>query len=524
MKDACSAAKIHPLFYYAIAGVGVAVSFFMALASLFHAQYTVLGCCGYGAFLLTAVMVSGMLAARYKFYRKYEVVFLMVAAFCVAWFFIYFLAGLGRVCTGGIDAYKAQMALESGKICSFHPQRYVYWYNWNVLLSVLGLVFSKNLIVGQLFNALSLSFALFPIFKISEMISGRAMARFAAIAFAFNPVVVLYSTVLTSEYWSAAFVAWSCYLIMRCRHGESSAFGLMFIGAVLFAGIMLGVADFFKSISIIFKAAILTVILLEFLMFRGCRRVILSLILLVCISYIGSFVASTGHRCAIALASEKPQVTTRDTSIGNVMAHEFVLGLNLKTNGTYDRELACKMLKGGPDVRKKLLKEAVRRDWKEYPALMVRKFINLHGSSCSTGSAMSEIRHAFRGATDDLRKKGREMPLFLVELAENSLVVFRILFFVAVAGCLFADKGNGLYVWRMLPLIIVLGFMSLEQLIECHGRYKAAIYPFFFLVLPFASDWKLPLSKLSKVMPILVGRACGLKTILINRFRRGSLT
>ena len=38
-------------------------------------------------------------------------------------------------------------------------------------------------------------------------------------------------------------------------------------------------------------------------------------------------------------------------------------------------------------------------------------------------------------------------------------------------------------------MLIVLLFAVVEQLIEGHGRYKTAIYPFYFMVLPYMCVW-----------------------------------
>lgn len=504
MKISIALQKLMPYVYHATVGIGVVVSFLMVIVSMQNAQFSAWGCCGYVVFVLLSVMASSMFAVRYRVYREHEVCFLMALTFCVTCLTICFLAGAGRVCAGGIDAYKAQMSLESGKLCSFHPPRYAYWYNWNVLLSGLGLVFGRNVFVGQLLNALGLSFALIPIYKISRMIFGRGCARFAAIAFGLNPVVVLYSTVLSSECWAATFMVWAYYLIILCFRGKVPAQRLLISGCLIFAGVALGISEFFKPTSVMLKVAVAVAIVQDGMITRNVRRATLRLVLLVCICCISSFVAVTGHKCTLCLAAGKPEL--RNNTVWSGLVGELVLGLNVKNDGGYDRALAWKMHGGGPEVRIKLLKDSIVRDWREYPALMVRKFINLHGTSWSRGAALSEIRESFRGVTEDQRKKSAQMPLFLVELADNSLVVFRIMFFFAVAGCLFARKDDRWGAWKILPLVVVMEFMLLEQLIECHGRYKSVIYPFFFLVLPGVKGWMMPYS--------------GIKATLINRYNR----
>jgi len=38
-------------------------------------------------------------------------------------------------------------------------------------------------------------------------------------------------------------------------------------------------------------------------------------------------------------------------------------------------------------------------------------------------------------------------------------------------------------------MLVVLSFAAVEQLIEGHGRYKVAVYPFYFMLVPYICVW-----------------------------------
>ena len=69
-------------------------------------------------------------------------------------------------------------------------------------------------------------------------------------------------------------------------------------------------------------------------------------------------------------------------------------------------------------------------------------------------------------------------------------MLFRFVFLLGALGLLMSRKrGFEFFMPGLFAALLVLGFAVVEQLIEGHGRYKTAIYPFYFMMVPYASVW-----------------------------------
>jgi hypothetical protein len=65
-----------------------------------------------------------------------------------------------------------------------------------------------------------------------------------------------------------------------------------------------------------------------------------------------------------------------------LLVYELLIGLDVKHDGRFSADFIEKVRSWDDVERMRQLRAAVRRDWRKYPKLMVRKFCNVHGSHC----------------------------------------------------------------------------------------------------------------------------------------------
>ena len=165
--------------------------------------------------------------------------------------------------------------------------------------------------------------------------------------------------------------------------------------------------------------------------------------------------------------------------------YEFILGLNLESEGMYSGALARKFLDMSEEQRTDFFKATIKKDWKRYPGLMVRKFRNIHGANTYHHGSVSTFTSVFKDA------KGRlHTPSWIRPLADSATVFFKLLFLLGAVGLMCSINRGGQFIAPgLFSTSLVLAFAVVEQLIEGHGRYKTAIYPFYFMTIPYICVW-----------------------------------
>jgi lysylphosphatidylglycerol synthetase-like protein (DUF2156 family) len=127
------------------------------------------------------------------------------------------------------------------------------------------------------------------------------------------------------------------------------------------------------------------------------------------------------------------------------------------------------------------------RNARKYPKFIVDKFRMLWGANDdSTGSILYWFRMSCQNDCYNQRDKNHCVA-WLMPLLRSEHLFFSIAFLLG-AGGLFLSKGKSLDLTGtgIVSLVIVLLFAVMSMLIESQGRYRTAIYPFFFLVMPYA--------------------------------------
>lgn len=407
--------------------------------------------------------------------EMYSLALLCLAAYVA---FIEILPAIGQVPEAmTYDPAQVLRSMKSGKIRCFHNASSQNWCNYEILMSMLAVVFKGGQRLGELFQAVCCAVALLPLFRLSERIAGRRAARFTVLMMGFSPTIVMYSTVLTGEILSALLMSLAAYCLLDAldaKRGWLDVVLMMFV-----SGLLLAFSELFKSTSLVFIAA--TAVLLAIGALRcWSRAFILRLVVAALVFY-------PAYRCALRVGqtvlselSAAPPAAAPG-GLSSAMLYELALGLNVENEGFYSGKFARKINAMPVDRRSEALKEAIQRDWKKYPMLMVRKFRNIHGSSVYHHGAVSTFQIAFRD------KRGRREPRWVWPLADSGTMFFKVLFLLGCIGLfLSAARSFSAVAPGVLSASIVLGFAVVEQLIEGLGRYKVSVYPFYFLVVPYA--------------------------------------
>lgn len=392
--------------------------------------------------------------------------------------FIVLLPALGQVPEAmTYDPAQVLRSMKSGRICHFHDANYLAWCNYEILMSVLAGLFKGGQQLGELFQAVCCAIALLPLFRLSERVAGRRAARFAVLMMGFSPAIMMYSTVLTSEILSASLMVLAANCLLDALDGRRG--GLDVVLMMFAGGVLLAFSGLFKSTAVVFLAA--TAVLLVIGAFRCWNRAFLLRLVAVALVFYPAYRCAqhVGQAVLFELSGNPP--TAAPVGLPSALMYELALGLNVENEGFYSGRFARDFNAMPAERRSEAVKEAIRRDWKKYPMLMLRKFRNIHGSSVYHHGAVSTFQIAFRD------KSGRREPRWVWPLADSGTMFFKVIFLLGCIG-LFLSAARPFFVVApgVLSASIVLGFAVIEQLIEGHGRYKVSIYPFYFLVVPYA--------------------------------------
>lgn len=414
-----------------------------------------------------------------------EVLAIMVVCLTIQLFLIFLLPSLGQNgMAAAWDSRAALRAIQSGKMCFTHNVRNQYWCNYEIILSALGVVFKPSISVGQILNALCCVAVIYPLFRLSEPIGGRGGARFVAFLVGLSPAIMLYSTMLTGEFLSATLLFYGFYFLSNAlRCGESRTAVL----PAIISGGLVGLSHLFKSITILYTGALVVVLLLAWLERMESSRAWRLCCIGVVVVVSSLTIRMVGQEALAAVVHEPQLVDASDKS--SPLLYELVLGLNVSTDGIYSGDLATKFMGMDEPQRKKFVASVIKRDWRKYPGLMARKFVNLHGSHLRPGGSVSSFTLTFRDWP--LVKNGKNItPSWVRPFTDCGTMLFRLVFVLGAIGMFMCRKRSQEFnMPGLFAVLVVLAFAFIEQLIEGHGRYKTAIYPFYFMVVPYACVW-----------------------------------
>ena len=361
-----------------------------------------------------------------------------------------------------------QSCMLDPNVTVFHNPVAFYWCNYEFICSILGNVFGRDIIVGQLLNAICCVMVIPPVFAMSERIGGFFMACFTSLLMGTAPGLLVYGTLLTSEFIAAVFYIYFFYFMQKTF--DDASVGQVLIDSAI-AGLFLGLGQLFKPLFIVFACAMIAVLIVVVC----CRRKAkIALLALTCstICLVSWFSSNVAQTCLAELA--KPNVVKQECPTATIRT--LLIGLHVESTGMWYPE--CGELPTTMPELRNLLKKNIRRDLPAYPLLFWNKFkieySNLDWSWWYDKSISPKASPAW-------------LPVFICIFHK----AFWLLFMMGAAGmmiAMFSPNRDG--VLRKLLLLAVLEAFTAGVLIaEMQPRYKAAIYPIFFLVIPYARIW-----------------------------------
>lgn len=417
---------------------------------------------------------------------KHEPWIVMVVFFLMYLGILQIVPDLGQI-RMPYDSLRAQKSLEAGHIAFFRPLKFIYWINYDFVLSVLGMVFSPKLVVGQILNAICRALALYPVFMLCERVAGRRMARFVTIMLGLSPTLTLYATTLVGDYLSALFYLYAVYLFLSVPNWDQLSLDKVYLWILV--GFFAGLGNLFKSISYLYFAAFVVWITIKGLDRQSVRKALLPCLALLIIVLSHGMVMTARSAIIHGMCSDPKAQKVDGEGVVAGFLYELYLGMYIPSMGGYS-PVRDRAFRAAPMENKiEMVKDMFVKDAKRYPKFVVEKFRMLWGSNDSPGSILDWFRMSCQNDCYNLKDKNHCVPWLLPLLRAEHL--FFTLFFSLGAGGLLLSIGKSLDFIKsgIVSLVIVLLFVALSVLIESHGRYKTAVYPYFFMVMPYASVW-----------------------------------
>lgn len=462
-----------------------------------------------------AVMVSmAWLVLEYgernlgRWFSRCEIWLLVLACLAVHYAMVVWLPEFGQVgMSAPGDSRAAFLALKAGRICHMHL-RELNWVNYEILLSALGALWSRSLAFGQMLNGVCHAMVLLPVYCVCRKVGGKAVARLTAILVAFSPVVIVYSALLANECLSSMLLFYAAYFFLKAFDDDQS-YGRLALSAAM-GGMFLGLSNLFKGIGLVFTIAAVICLVLWVMRRVGlerAKRAFMVLGIVICCQFLTQF---AGQLSFAALVGNFGLVSGKSDE--SLVVYELLIGLDVQHDGMFSGELIKKIRRWDEPERERQLRAAVKRDWRKYPRLMLRKFRNIHGSHACPAGAISHFSIMMQ---DFPRQEGgRYVSPRICLLVDNGTFVLRILLLLGAMGAFFkARKSFSQALPGVFSMLVILGFAAIEQLVEGHGRYKVAVYPFYFMAVPYISAW-------FEKDNLVTARVCGLVRKLACRMGR----
>lgn len=444
-----------------------------------------------GAVLVPWLVLETFDATLGERFRKYEPWVIMAFFLFVYWVVIQLAPELGQR-RMPYDSLRAQKSLEAGRIAFFRPLKFYYWINYDAVLSVLGMIFKPKLAVGQALNALCRVLVLFPVFRLGERISGRRMARFVTVALAMSPALTLYATTLVGDFMAAMFYLYGFYILVTFPDWKCLSLRNVLVWVAI--GVFAGLGFLFKTVAFLFWGTVIVWFVVRVLEARKLKAAVL-LGLALAVMWFGYKTVITVRESVFTKAiNPRALAQLRYEGTLDSLLYEMYLGLCIETGGSYNPTRDRTIRSVGTPAKIQLVKKMLVDGKSRYPGYLVYKFKRVWGTNDSGGSILFWFWKSCQENCYNSRAKNYCVPWLRPLLGAEHLVLVS-LFFVGMCGLAqsFWEKrrtslgdASGI---GLMSIVVVLAYAAVSMLIEAHGRYRAIIYPFFYLVIPFAGVW-----------------------------------
>ena len=309
--------------------------------------------------IIVGIIVVGLL---YLFYKKEKIknytLFLFLLSLIIRLISIFVFKV--EIADDFKTMYEASLSLLKGNIDfmnGFYFKTYPFQLGLTLYQAVLLKVFN-NVIILKVFNSIYTSLCVLFIYLISRKLFKEKTARVISLGYLFFLYPLYLNSVLTNQHIPALLMLICIYLVVSKEENYKYS---------IIIGLLMGIANFFRSESIIFIMGIV----IYYLVFINKKNYKNKIINSLCV--IGVYLLITFSTSQILLHS--PLFKNNNSEDKNVTVWKFYCGLNDKYNGIYNEE--DQNIYFSSDNEKELLIDRVKSDYKKFPVLFLKKEVIL---------------------------------------------------------------------------------------------------------------------------------------------------
>ena len=311
----------------------------------------------------TTLLVIPCLFLLYIFYKKDNIknytLFLFLVAFIIRIISIFVLKV--EIADDFKTMYEASLSLLKGNI-DFMNQSYFHTYPFQLGLTLYQAILLKiwnSTILLKIMNSLFTSFIVVFIYKIIKVFMEEKTARVISFSYLFYLYPIYLNSVLTNQHIPAFLMLVIIYFILTKEDTIKYA---------IIIGLLLGVANFFRTESIILLLGII-IYKVIFMNKESLKKIVVFLLILSCTYFL--FTNTTSYLLKIS-----PLYKNNTQEEGNNSTYwKFYCGLSVESNGLYnDKDVETYF---NSSDEKQVLIERINKDKWKFPLLFLKKEVIL---------------------------------------------------------------------------------------------------------------------------------------------------
>lgn len=352
------------------------------------------------------------------------------------------------------------------------------WNNFMGLVVFLVRTFNISYPVFVFVQFIADGFIAFAVFKLAyEIFKSEDAAFWAGLFYAVNPVALMRMFYFSPECYSLLCLTFAACTFVKFMNSEVNRDQYKY---ALITGLLLGVGNSLKSISIIFLIAAFIVAVLKIMSGAVDKKQIASGIVAVVLIVVPAFGV---NKVALKATSATIGVEARDL----LMWHQLNVGLNPYGRGNTEENNAwyySHLIQAGtdPDVAKDMLIEKLKADWKERevnPAAWLWDKVKYAWTESFT-----EFTKLMQNSISSEHNFVQHIAFVVLLNLATSVMQLSYIFMIllSIIGVLYIAAKNINSYGAMLISLYVFGFSLLMLIIECQPRYKANIISFLGII------------------------------------------
>ena len=311
----------------------------------------------------TTLLVIPCLFLLYIFYKKESIknytLFLFLVAFIIRIISIFVLKV--EIADDFKTMYEASLSLLKGNI-DFMNNSYFHTYPFQLGLTLYQALLLKiwnSTILLKIMNSIFTSFIVVFIYKIIKIFMEEKTARIISFSYLFYLYPIYLNSVLTNQHIPALLMLIVIYFVLAKEDNYKNA---------LIIGLLLGLANFFRTESIIILLGII-IYKLVFINKESLKRIVIFLLVLTCTYFV--FTNTTSF-----ILKSSPLYKNDIVEEGkNSTYWKFYCGLSVEANGLYnDKDVETYF---NSSDEKQLLLDRINQDKWKFPLLFLKKEVIL---------------------------------------------------------------------------------------------------------------------------------------------------